>query len=310
MLFRRIAFAAVTFLLSGCANQTPAERSVPSHPPSIQGAQTTSSPITQGPGAMNRAVLGALIGSLGNGDGYLSREAEGADAGVLVGPIVAVIDGQHSQAPSLTSDASNSDTTSAEANPPNFEPWPPPRPTDSRDLNDLFLDHNKFRTLGSIQDYFVTALEHSGVYDFSYFDAPGGFALVTPLEQLNANGRPDLNSLKQPQSQNANDWFNNWITLLFLCPKGYYGAVVFLVTTDPQGPDMKESVTQADLENWSTGGIRGLTDSIRNESAANHYIYADVYDFEQSDKQQSVLLDSRIFSTDEQLAALGVIPKQ
>jgi len=309
MLFRQtVIYLTLVLLVSGCGvgNQPfVAEQRLIPVKPSINGTQNSDAAMCLDKLLMLPINLFPICAGVAGQVAGQDAQLKGAAVGSYTGGRVEVV---NAGGPASDSGASLA-TTPVQPNPPGFEPWPPPRPTDSRDLNDLFSDNNKFRTLGNIQNFFETALEKSGVYEFSYFNAPGGFALVTPIEQLSSTGTLKADTEMTAKIHNS-DWFKDWLSLLFVCPKGYYGAVVFFVTTDPQGPNMKLTVTGTQLRNWSIGGLRGLPDAIRNEPAKDHYIYADIYNFEQSDDQQLVLLDDNVFNPDDQLASLGIISKR
>ena len=78
----------------------------------------------------------------------------------------------------------------APARSPSF-PWPPPKASASSKVPDNFLRETETKQiLHDIDRRLALALDKAGYFEKSYFSVPDGFALVTRLEQINADGTP------------------------------------------------------------------------------------------------------------------------
>jgi hypothetical protein len=115
---------------------------------------------------------------------------------------------------------------------PDF-PWPPPAPSAQTVLADSL-----FRTTGgpapslsAVGSALVSALGRARYFEYSYYRAPGGFALVARLERIDADGTPmpDAFRFLLPDSQEPFS-ISAYIKQLFFAPTGLYRQIVFTVT--------------------------------------------------------------------------------
>lgn len=115
-------------------------------------------------------------------------------------------------------------------------PWPPPKASAIDYIpGEYFEKRNSRIYLKDIDRRINEALKESGYYERSYFSVPGGFALVTRLEQIN----PDASSTLPPDRWSADRGalrdFSLWSYLqaLFTANPAYYRTIVFVVTDKP-----------------------------------------------------------------------------
>jgi hypothetical protein len=172
--------------------------------------------------------------------------------------------------------------------------WPPPQPSAFVVLpSPLTLDPQQPAVLADIDRALVVALNETGYYDKAYFGVPGGFVLVTRLEQIEANGTP----LKPPDRWNvklkAMHEFSlrAYLQALFAATPGYYRIIAFIVTDVP----FTSSGTPVGREKageWLTQGANKLPASVSDQPVMKaHAVTAYIYEFEQPGHgQQAVLL--------------------
>jgi hypothetical protein len=146
---------------------------------------------------------------------------------------------------------------------PSF-PWPPPTAS-AREVipNDFLLGNSSAALLRNINDELVSALGKNGYFERSYFQAPGGFALVTRLEQIEEDGRskpiPGRWSAGSVRSE-GDSWIVSYLRALFTAQPGYYRVIVFIVSDTPFGESGQVKASEA--EAWLQGGVNFLPDAI------------------------------------------------
>ncbi len=137
-------------------------------------------------------------------------------------------------------------------------PWPPPKASTSRVLPVWPLGAG-MRTLGDIDRKLTSALDAKGYTERSYYSVPGGFAMVTRLEQIYPDGRskrpPDRFSVDLLPASN----FTDYIFALFHANPGYYRVIVF-VATDQIIVQAANAPAQSDVTEWLERGSNFLPD--------------------------------------------------
>ena len=118
---------------------------------------------------------------------------------------------------------------------PDF-PWPPPEPSARTELpNALFTASGKANpSLASVGAHLVSALEQARYFEYSYYRAPGGFALVARLERMATDGTPLPEEFRflQPGSQEPFS-LAVYVKQLFFAPEGFYRQIVFVASDQP-----------------------------------------------------------------------------
>ncbi|TYC64199.1 hypothetical protein FMN50_01735 [Rhodobacterales bacterium] len=172
---------------------------------------------------------------------------------------------------------------------PAFKPWPPPKPTTlqriPRALYRPFLD-SETATYGDVSDLIEKALFLGGYDRFAYFGVPGGFALVTQLEQIQANGLPvEPSGARWNAAIAGSSSFDlaTYIHRLFFARKGYYRVLVFTVLGTPLIPGGDVLETDPD---WIGEGATGLPRVLRAERfGEEHDINVLIYEFERHETE-------------------------
>ncbi len=166
-------------------------------------------------------------------------------------------------------------------------PWPPPKPSSVAVL-----------TLGTVGDAagvgarlrdvdsrISEALAKGGYDERSYYGVPGGFAIVTRLEQITPDGYPVM----------SNRWatelapislrefsLSKYLEALFSVPKGHYRIFVFIVTANLV-VQSGTPVTQGEAKSWVVEGANTLPEWIGSQPyTKEHSSTVYIYEFVQS----------------------------
>ncbi|MBB5340040.1 hypothetical protein [Tunturiibacter gelidoferens] len=164
---------------------------------------------------------------------------------------------------------------------PSF-PWPPPPSTSMQVLpEDLFKQQPPLHSIDDANHLLLSALESKGYVEHSYYSVPGGFALVTRIEQIDSTGAPlpppdrwalGKVQLRQPSLQ-------EWAKALFNARPGFYRVIVFVISNKPfsQSGAMPD---QTQARQWITEGSNVLDSSVASTPIAPGYnCTALIYEF-------------------------------
>lgn len=163
-------------------------------------------------------------------------------------------------------------------------PWPPPRASAMTTIPASFFRQvvGRLVRLTDVDHKINAALDVSGYFERSYYAVPGGFALVTRLEQINPDGTP---------MEGDNRWqvevgpirsfsLEAYLRALFTSSPGYFRIVVFIVTPYPFS-QADASVDRQDAIAWLSRGAHILPPEIGNlPYTERHSCTALIYEFE------------------------------
>lgn len=158
-------------------------------------------------------------------------------------------------------------------------PWPPPEAS-----ADYVLPNNFFEAaqqLGDMDAQLTEALESCGYDSKSYFAVPGGFALVTQMEQFNEDGSSKLgadrwNPTLEPASFDLRDYFK----ALFWGRTGKYRIIVFIVSNQAFVEETNK-IDRDSAQKWLKTGMKWLPDALAQQPfGREHRCTALVYEFE------------------------------
>lgn len=140
-------------------------------------------------------------------------------------------------------------------------PWPPPKASASVNIPAAFFTPTDAGTLRfrEVDRRLSAALDASGYAEKSYYGIPGGFALVTRLEQINDDGSPKpaparWNTDVKPLGEFS---LRAYLRALFSARVGYYRILVFAVT-DVAFAQQDTTVSQEEAMEWLYGGLNRL----------------------------------------------------
>ncbi len=178
-------------------------------------------------------------------------------------------------------------------------PWPPPAASAAEVVPARLLASSvRLERLGGVDTVLTAALEINGYNERSYFAVPQGFAMVTRLEQIAADGSPR----PPPGRWSANpprlaDGFSlrSYLRSLFTADPGYYRVIAFIVTDVPFTQSEK-SITTIEAEEWLRSGLNFLPEWIGTQIYTPQVVCtALIYEFErQPNRDPNVLLPSRL----------------
>jgi hypothetical protein len=174
-------------------------------------------------------------------------------------------------------------------------PWPPPRASATVVLPDEFVRRPADSVLrwGDVDRTLTSALDACGYFDRSYYAVPDGFAIVTRLEQMQADG-----TSKAPPDRWAVEYkpvasfsLASYLRALFTANPGFYRIIVFVVTSQSfsQSPN---GVTRNEALKWLQGGLDRLpADLAGREYTGQFACTALIYQFEQPGSAEGAKLD-------------------
>jgi hypothetical protein len=182
------------------------------------------------------------------------------------------------------------------------------RPASSVRRDVLFQAGLPGGTLAAVAARLGAALDACGYAERAWFSIPGGFALVTRLEQINDDGTPKSGAARwaaEPPRQIAG--IRDYMRALFSAPGGRFRVVVFLVTDEPVGGGTP-APARAEAVGWLREGALSLPPEIAAQPLGDaHQAYAYIYEFEkQGDAEARFLAESRL-TAQAHLNAAGLL---
>ena len=161
-------------------------------------------------------------------------------------------------------------------------PWPPPRYASAAKFGvdvDMALLGDTGATLGSTHRRLRRALQDVDPnFEARLFGAPGGFVMLTKVEQIDQDGNPTPErwlSYRKPPSA-----LSEYLVALFLAPPGYYRAIAFVFTSE----NMLGSSNKP-LPPFSEGAL-DLPDDVAGIPLSARAAYVLVYSFQRRDLGQ------------------------
>jgi len=163
---------------------------------------------------------------------------------------------------------------------PDFS-WPPPAPTERVVLQRkqmLASPAPAHPSLADVGDHLIAALQAAGYSEYSVYAVPGGFAIVTRLERVEADGTPSAAALRFQAPDAA---ASGGLGRLFGSPKGYYRQIVLIANADIIPPGAAPGPqTAADL---LQGGASRLTAGYRKTRLTDDYqVAALIYEYQKA----------------------------
>lgn len=166
-------------------------------------------------------------------------------------------------------------------------PWPVPKPSalEVLTLGSLGKLAGTGITFRDVEKRISNALDSAGYDDKSYFGVPGGFAIVTRLEKMDAYGFPDYRyrwASALPPISFTDFSLSDYLRALFGAPKGHYRVFVFVVSSEPV-LQSGTPVAQLDAQTWIVEGANRLPNQMEDlPYTREHRTTAYVYEFVQS----------------------------
>jgi hypothetical protein len=178
--------------------------------------------------------------------------------------------------------------------------WPPPLASTRIVIPRQFLEQSKKKKiyLNDVEQLLSNALLLAGYSEKSYYSVPNGFALVTRLEQINADGTPKKKSLRWNVELPSLETFSlrTYISALFTAPIGFYRVIVFIVVPHPF-TETRVPVIRSQALRWLSQGSNKLPSWIKGKAYSKEYnCTALIYEFEKPkfSKDTNLTIPSRL----------------
>lgn len=195
-----------------------------------------------------------------------------------------------------------------------FFPWPPPAPSDRRLLALAQLGGGAPAEMwGDLADRLMALLRGGGFSTWGFYSAPGGFALIPRLEQLDDETGKALagDARWAVDVRVASLGFIQRLTAVRL-PKGVYRAFVFVLTTDPSsGGKMTNPAGMLEIaKRWGTSGAADLPQAVRaNKISGDQRLFLLLYEFGSEVGGETTADTAARWSLDHHLRDAGIAIK-
>lgn len=188
-------------------------------------------------------------------------------------------------------------------------PWPPPPPSAETVIAHNWLPPRDEAQLADVADALERALAEANYRRWSYSSVPNGFALVSQMEQIGADGTPSPEparwSTELPPAENMN--LLEFLRALVNAQPGYYRVIVFIVTDQPRSRD-GDAATGEEAERWLAQGFDRLPRTIGQLLYGSEYrTIALIYEFrKRSNDSDAVFLENSRTEADTHLEKAGI----
>jgi hypothetical protein len=160
---------------------------------------------------------------------------------------------------------------------------PPPAPSAEINLASYFKN---CKTLSQVDDLILQALNNTGYNAKKYYYTEGGYALVTRIEQFNADGTSKQGDARWSAKPVRDENFSvmNYIKSLFVPEKGFFRVIVFVVSSNYYGNNTGKTCDKDCIRGWLNNGYTSLPTVIGNQPYNNSIqINALIYEFSVAD---------------------------
>ena len=137
-------------------------------------------------------------------------------------------------------------------------------------------------------------MDEAGYHERSYFALPNGFAVLTRIERIDADGRPIANDrFNVSTTLDLGEAFTlpNIIRALLTANPGYYRIIAFLVTNRPtfqSSTPIRAQELQRFVDTGSDSLPPGVA-SLKYDTNAGYHCVALIYEFEKEESQQEAV---------------------
>lgn len=169
---------------------------------------------------------------------------------------------------------------------------------------------NNCKTLADIDNLLSPALKKLGYTQLSYYYVPGGYVILTPVEQINQNGKA-LEGKERWQDYPVGGRFEgilDYLSSLVLPRPGYFRLFAFVVTNqfiENNDGKVDGKIARA----WLKNGGDWLPREIAEIKIDNHHITSLLYEFEvpESTKKMSERCSNQLFKAEQHLRHAGIL---
>ncbi|MBI2313731.1 MAG: hypothetical protein HYU77_14620 [Betaproteobacteria bacterium] len=161
-------------------------------------------------------------------------------------------------------------------------PWPPPQASAFAVIPTSMLSAKAEPKLKDVAQRLERAFDAGGYAERSYYSIPGGFAVVSRIELIRADGAPEAAgrwSLRSPVLTRFS--LTEYLKALFSAKVGRYRIIAFLATDASLQPDPSKKPTSEGAADWVSQGSPTLPAAIGNlPFTQEHNVTALIYEFE------------------------------
>ena len=188
-------------------------------------------------------------------------------------------------------------------------PWPPPAASADTMIPNSWLSTGGGADLTNVAVTLENALRAAKYPKWSYSSVPNGFALVSQMEQIKADGTPSSEPARWSTDLPvvANMTLLEFVRALINAQPGYYRVIVFIVTNQPWSRTGTQP-TGVEADRWLAEGFTWLPESIGKLPYGPDYrTTALVYEFRKASKDaKATLLEPSLTSADDHLKKAGI----
>jgi hypothetical protein len=188
-------------------------------------------------------------------------------------------------------------------------PFPPPR-----GYSQGLIGREKYSSLakyGEVKEKLRLALSQSGYTELYYYTVPGGFAMMTRVEQIDRDGKPLPNARlrwgEKPAPRQINS-LKNYFKALFQANEGRYRIFMFVITDKPFSSSDKP-MTKEYADQIKQSGLNDIPSALSEETFTDkHQISVLVYEFLKQNPDEEMKIRSTI-PAGEHLKSVGLLDK-
>ena len=195
---------------------------------------------------------------------------------------------------------------------PDFFPWPPPAPSDRRLLQLSQLGSGTPPdTWGALADRILALVRKARYRSWGFYAAPGGFAVVTRIEQLDQENGVALAG-DQRWASEVKVAGTSILDGIFTVrrPRGVYRVIAFVLTTDPRsgGPVTDPAVMLQLARRWGISGALDLPEVLRSNPITRvQRLFALVYEFESAVGGETRVHSPGLWTLDHHFEDAGIV---
>lgn len=171
-----------------------------------------------------------------------------------------------------------------------FFPWPPPPPS-AFHVEDLSVVPG--RKVLAVYDKVRQRLEAIGYRQY-HFLAPGGFAIVADVENIDLSGKPTSNRWKKSVRRLTNFDLASIMRGILAGDLGRYRVMVIILTSD-SSPFSNKTFSDRLLDDWKAAGRPLIqADLLNQEVGAAHHLFFLIYEFDSTKSGMDFVKASQI----------------
>ena len=163
-------------------------------------------------------------------------------------------------------------------------PWPPRSSAYTKIPSQYLVKADGQTFLKDVAERLEMAFRNGGYSQTGYYAVPGGFALVSRLEQFKPNGLPANEPYRWAEQVETPRIFSlDYLSALIKGRVGRYRVIVFVVSNDFFSQASGKAVNSEQAKKLAIEGASALPDSVGNLPYTNsHSCTALIYEFEKT----------------------------